>query len=291
MILKLRLFQFCLKKPFIILSICFAIFLGSLGNWVTSLYEENKKLTPLQREIQKQQKILSSVKELQDFKENIAPFSIAAMQYWPSYASSWNLEKIKLISFLKEHAIIYAFSDLTYQFGSVSSDTSLIPINLSLYVQDPLSILQFIRDLYQGPYSLYLTQLSIDKTETGSFKANLSLKWSFPEHKNVKNLLDFLHSLNAPSIEDPFSFKEEFSILASIFQKEKTIPFKEAILSPHLTGILYTNPNEWTIWINNHPITPKDNPSPYVILSVTSHTVQLKTPEGPFLLSLQKQNL
>lgn len=283
-------FQSDLKKPLIIFGVCFLIFLGSLGNWIANLYEENKKLMPLQKEIYLQQNILSSAQKVKDFKEKIGPLSLAAIKPLSSYASSWDIEKPKLISFLKDQATLYTSSDLIYQFGPTASDIQIIPIDLTLHVQNLLSIFQFISALYQGPYSLYLTNLSINKAETESFKVNLSLKWSFPKHRNTGSLLDFLLKLNVSSLESPLTFEEELSILALILQKKKATPLKKDILSPHLEGILYINPKEWTVWIDNYSITSKNNPSSYIILSVTPYSTQLKTSQGPLLLSLQKQH-
>lgn len=46
-----------------------------------------------------------------------------------------------------------------------------------------------------------------------------------------------------------------------------------------LYGILYQSSDEWTIWLNTQPCTPKNHPEGITIVEVTPHTVDLKRSE------------
>jgi hypothetical protein len=50
-----------------------------------------------------------------------------------------------------------------------------------------------------------------------------------------------------------------------------------------LNGIVWQNPQMWTVWINGERITSQQPHPPYEIINVTENLVQVRLPDGQIL--------
>ena len=66
----------------------------------------------------------------------------------------------------------------------------------------------------------------------------------------------------------------------------ETLENQEILRTYHITGILYSDPKQWTVWINDQPFTPQSALlEPGVTVIAKDHlSIEIRVGERPYLL-------